>query len=327
MIKQHLKILRLLIIAFVLFLPSASFALTDIFVTLKPKNPTPRSPITITLASYSFNVDTALIVWSSGGKEILKGVGEKRVMVYTGDVGTLLPIHVSATIAGNKTFELDTVITPESVDIIYETPESYVPLFYEGLSLPGEGALVKFVALPNISEDGIIISPSSLSYSWYVNGNFMDEHSGIGKQSALINLSLLRNSTTVRVVAHSPKGVVAEKSIEIYPHKVLPLLYLYDDILGPKYDSLLVRRFETTHDFTLALEPFFLSSRNSIGDYSTFSWLMDGFSVTPTGGRLLSLRPKENDYGSKKLSISVSNSKRKLQKAVASLNIIFDTRQ
>lgn len=327
MIKRYLHILSTIIITLFFCLPTISFASNEASVTLNPKNPTPFTSVTATLVSYLFNVNTAFITWSLNGKVILKGVGEKKVTIQTGEAGSQTPVHVSAVTANDETFEVDIVVTPESVDIIYETPESYVPLFYEGLSLPSEGASVKFVAMPNISEGGNNIPASSLSYSWYVSGEFIDEASGIGRQSAMIDLDFLRSFTTIKVVVNGPHGTVAEKSIDIYPHDVMPLVYTHDDILGTNFTSLITRRFETTKDFTLSLEPFFLSSKNSFQDTTLYNWTLDGLPITPLGGTLLSMHPKENSYGSRKLSISVSNSKRRLQKAVVDLNLIFDTRK
>jgi hypothetical protein len=41
----------------------------------------------------------------------------------------------------------------------------------------------------------------------------------------------------------------------------------------------------------------------------------------------ISLKPKENSYGSRLLSISTNNTKRYLQKAQTELELIFDTRK
>lgn len=327
MMKTFSNILCLLTLTLFFCSPSISFADNEALITLSPKTPSPYSPITATLVSYSFDVNTAMITWSRNGKNLLKGIGQKKLTIQTGGVGTQITLHVNIVTADNAVTEMDITLSPESVDILYETPESYIPLFYEGKSLPGEGAIVKFVAMPNISEGRVIIPSSSLSYSWYVNDEFMSDASGYGRSSGLFNLDFFSAFTRIKVVVRSPKGSTAEKFIDIYPHDVMPLLYLYDDVLGTNHNKLLTRRFETTKDFTLSLEPFYLSSNNSLRDTVNYSWALDGLPVTPLGGTLLSMRPKENSYGSRNLSISVSNSKRRLQRAETKLNLIFDTRK
>lgn len=298
----------------------------EVAIVLTPKNPASYTPVTATLTSYLFNVNTAFITWTVDGREVVRGLGEKKITIKTNGVGEEINVKAVAVTANNETYVTEMNISPQSVDILYEAPESYVPPFYEGRSLPGEGALVNFVAMPTISEGGAVISPSSLSYFWYVSGEFVDDISGIGKQSAPIYLDFLRPYTTVRVVVNGPRGTTAEKSIDVYPHQVLPLLYTYDSLLGPKYNSLLNKRFETTKNFVISLEPFFLSTKNGLADTVSYEWMLDGLPITPIGGTLLSMHPKESSYGSKTLSITVSNSKRRLQKTTTNLELIFDTR-
>ena len=327
MLKKIIYYLRILVILSCILVPSSSFAADEAAIELSPRNPKPYTPVKATLVSYLFNVNTAMITWTVGGKEVLKGIGEKKLTIQTNGVGDAIPVHVRATTADNQVTELDLVISPESVSIVYETPESYTPLFYAGHTLPGEGSLVKFIAMPNISENNVHLSPSSLSYSWYVNGELVDSASGYGKQSAMLSLDILSTFTTVKVMAFGPHGTVAENSIDVYPHAVMPLLYTYDDIFGTNFTTLLGKRFETTKDFTLSLEPFYLSAKNGLEETATYSWSLDGLPTTPLGGRVLAMHPKENSYGSRSLSIEVGNKKRKLETASTDISLVFDTRK
>lgn len=320
------KIIQLFTLSLVL-LPVYSFAQSDISITLEPKNPTPYSQVTLTVVSYAIDVNQSTITWTSKKKELLKGVGQKQLTVTTGGVGEQLPIHVSVSASTGESYGLDIVVAPQSVDLLYEAEENYVPLFYEGKALPAEESLVKFIAMPSISDGGNLLPPSSVSYFWYIDDNFIDNASGIGKQSAILPLNTLSNSTEIKVVAHSPKGVVAEKTLTLYPHGVMPLLYTYNEILGANHANLISRRFEAVRDFTVMLEPFFLSTNHSLGNSASYQWLLDGLPVTPLGGRLLALHPKENSYGSKNLSVSIANTKRRLQTGVVDVALIFDTRK
>lgn len=312
---------------FIVCTPTLTFATDEASIELVPRNPKPFTPVKATLVSYIFNVNTALITWKVDGKEVLKGIGEKKLTIQTSSVGTKVPVHVTAVTADNVAVELDLVITPESVDILYEVPESYTPLFYEGKALPGEGALVKFVAMPNISENNRHLPPSSLSYSWYINNELVESASGIGKQSAFLGLDILSSFTTIKVVVFGPRGTSAEHSIDVYPHDVMPLLYTYDEILGANFSSLIGKRFESTKDFILTLEPLYLSTKGTFGSDATYSWSLNGLPVTPLGGRILALKPEEDTYGSKSLSVEISHKKRKLQKNFTELSLIFDTRK
>jgi hypothetical protein len=326
MIQRFATLVALLVVLCVCSAPSSAFAAGDASISIEPENPNPYSVVTLTLVSYSFNVNTATIIWSAGNKTLLAGTGEKKLSLRLGAVGERATIHVRASTATGETYDADVSITPASVDLVYETPESYVPPFYEGRSLPGEGANVRITALPSIQSSGAQLPPSSLSYEWYISGELIDSASGAGKQSALLPLDYLNSSTDIKVRVSSPSGVTAENSVTIFPHQVLPLTYVHDEVLGTDHSQLISRRFESTQPFTIALEPLYLSTKEDVSTDVEYSWLLDGLPITPTNGLLLSFQPKENSYGSQHLSISVSNNSRRLQTAETSLDLVFDTR-
>lgn len=294
-------------------------------IKLYPLNPVPNSSVTLTLESYSFNVDTATISWKVNGITTLEGFGQKVLKVPTGGIGETLQVSVRADLADGSYLEQAMSVTPASVVLLYEAPKSYVPPLYEGRSLPSEGGLVRVTALPQISDNGIPVPPSSLSYTWYLNGNIMKSVSGTAKQSANIRLDFLRSRNEIKVVIRSPFGNIATNKIEILPHPVMPLLYTYDPVLGTNFTKNIGKRFETTKDFTLILEPFYIS-RNDPGEPS-YTWFLNNLPATPINGRILSLNPKENTYGTKLLTIKTVGPDKRLQKGELSSEIIFDTRK
>lgn len=297
-----------------------AYAEAQVSVSLIPRNPVPYSSVLLRLSSYSFNINTAQITWKSNNQTILSGQGEGELTIQTGGIGEESIINVVIETKTGIRIEKKIKITPESVSIIYETPESSVPLFYEGLSLPSDQATVRFTALPQISENGSILPAKNISFAWYVNDTLLKKVSGIGKQSANIPLDMLTESTSVKVVARGENDSVAEKTIYIFPHNVMPLFYTHNEVLGTNYAQAYTRRFQTTKDFIISLEPYYVSQGSSI------VWNMDGLPITPLGGKLLAVKPKENSYGSKTLSISISHAQKRLQKITTSIALIFDTR-
>jgi hypothetical protein len=318
---------KLFISLSLLVVPCFAFADIDASVSLTPSTPLPNTAEVLTLTSYSFDVNTAMITWKSGGKTLLSGFGAKTLSVSMGDVGQIIPISYRAETADGSYVEGTIALSAQSVDLVYEPIESYAPTFYEGLTLPGEGSAVRITAVPTIGEAGKRLAPSNLSYSWYVNGEYMDGASGAGRSTMTILLDYLTNSTEVRVLVRSPSGSVAEKTISIAPHDVIPALYAYDDILGVDLSRMFVRRLELDRDITLSLQPYFLSNRLSLSKTATYEWYMDGLPVTPLQPTQLALKPKENSYGTRLLSVVVGNSKRELQETKSELEIVFDTRK
>lgn len=323
--KKIFRLYFFICISFFIF-PSFVFADPQANITLNPENPAPKSSVSLRLESYSFDVNTAIITWEVEGKTVLKGMGEKILTLKTGAVGESSDVSVTAETSDGTLIKQTISITPSSVLLLYESPRSYTPLLYEGRSLPSDGALVQVTALPQISDNGVIVPPSSLSFVWFVNDTVYKGASGLGKQSALIRLDYLQSENEIKVVVRSPQGNTGQKRITIVSHPIMPILYKYDQILGPLTTSLVEKRFETIGDFTLMLEPFYVS-RSEGQKTPTYNWYLNGLPTTPIGGRILALQPKENTYGTKLLSIVINGPDKRIQKANTKVEILFDTRK
>lgn len=320
--RHHLLSLLLVLV----FTPLVVSAQVSANLNLTPKSPAPYENVTLTLGSYSFDVNTAMITWKVSGKTTLSGMGKKSLTLSLGGVGQEVPVTVQATTADGTSVTQSITVSPQSVDLLYEGVESYVPPFYEGRSLAAEGAMVRVVALPTMAERGEKVPASGLSYSWYVNDSFVDNVSGFGRSNVKLALDSLSDSTKVRVLVRTPLGNTAEKELTIYPHAVLPFLYKYDELLGTDFSRNLLKRLELSSDITLSLEPFFLSTRR-MESTAKYEWFIDGLPVTPQEKTVLSLRPKENSYGSRYLTVALEQTKRMAQKAETTLQVIFDTRK
>ena len=325
-----MKIIRLLLISTLFFTSFFLRVHAESMMTLSmdPEDPTPRSPITLNLVSYYFDVNTARITWTVNKKQVLSGIGEKELTLTTGGVGEAITVRVTAQNSQGVSEEQTMVIVPSSVSLIYEAPRSYVPHFYEGRSLPADGALVRVTAIPQISEGGRMLPGSAFAYAWYVNDLVVSSVSGYGKQSADLHIDYLRDETEVKVIVKSTRGSTATKTITIVPHQPLPLLYSYDPILGTDFTKLIQSRFEAIKDFAVTLEPFYLSSKEkSSDDEPLYQWYLDNLPSTPLGGRILAFQVKENTYGVKKLRVSVTGPNKFLQTAETNTELIFDSRK
>lgn len=321
------KIIIFILLVGSLTLSSVSFSLAQVAATIKlnPKNPEPKSTVTLTFNSFSFDANTAMITWIVNGKKVLEGQGATTLTLKTGNVGESASVVVNVSTATGYKVSQSIEISPSSVVLLYESPKSYVPLLYEGRSLPADGALIQMTAFPSIGDNGSLVDPSKLSYTWYINDTLFKEASGSGKQSALIRLDYLQNKNTVKVVVRSPYGNSAERTVPVYTHSVMPVLYMYDSVLGVDFTRAIEKRFETVRDFTLSLEPFYVSDEDK--KRASYTWYLDGLPSTPLGGRLLALQPKENSYGTKLLSIDVYGTDKRIQKANIKTELIFDTRK
>lgn len=294
-------------------------------INLVPESPEPRSQVALSLSGYSFDLNTALIEWKVDGISRLKGIGERSLTLETGEVGDVQTVTVTAASEVGHFVEQKIVITPASVILMHESPNSYVPLFYEGRSFASTAGIVRVTAFPSLSDGGRPLDPSTLSYTWYVGGDVQNAASGRGRQSFDARLDYLRDKTEVRVVVRTPSGASVAKSITLSPFEIAPTFYKYDEILGTMLNSPFNRRLETTKTVLIRLEPYFVTYKG--GKDPTYKWLLDGFDVSPDGDRILALVPKENSRGTNNLVVSVYGPDKRLQSAETSLEIIFDTRK
>lgn len=312
--------IKFLLISFLLAIPLYASA-ADATISLEPAAPEPYSQVTLTLVSYDLNVDTSMVVWKVAGKEVKRGLGESSLTLSTGAVGVAIPVTATVSDVNGTVITSSVTVDPESVSLVWEAPESYVPPFYEGKSLPSDGAAVRITAVPNMT-----VPASSLSYTWFVEDEAISSASGAGKQTLLTNLDTLTDATNIRVVVRSPQGGVAEKTISLSPHEIMPMIYSYDELLGTNFTTSFKRRLELAKDITLSLEPFYFSAKGGLDTTASYAWYIDGLPVTPQEKTLLTLRPKAKTSGVRNLSIMLKNSRRRLQEAEADLQIVFDTR-
>lgn len=294
-------------------------------ILLSPENPEPRSAVTLTLSSYTFNMDTALISWKVDDVVRLSGIGEKKLTVQTGEVGEAQTVIVTAENQAGYFVEQKIVITPATVTLIHEAPNSHVPFFYQGRSFAATAGLVRVTALPSLSDGTGQLNPSDLSYTWYINDEVSQASSGRGRQSADVRLDYLRSKTDVRVVVRTPSGTSVSKTIALTPFDIKPVIYRFDDILGTAMNYPILKRLEVTKVTPIRLEPYFVSSKDP--KPPVYKWLLDGFDITPSDGQTAVLSPKENSYGVSQINLSVTGPDKRLQSAATNLEVVFDSRQ
>lgn len=297
-------------------------------IKLSPENPEPNSSVTLTFVSYAFDTNFANFTWKVNNATVLEGKGEKTITISTKNIGEPVTVNVNISTNIGDTLAQQIEVTPSFVSLLYEAPESYVPHFYPGRSLPSDGAEVKVTALPFMGSNQTLSDPTQLSYTWYLNDAILSNAGGKGKQSAVMALDYLRLKNEVKVVVKDQNGATATKTITIIPHKVIPKLYEYDELFGTLFDKNIGKRFETTKDFATILEPFYVSKSIKTSDKTpTFKWLLNGMESTPLGGRVLAFSPAQNSYGIKNLSITVYGPDKRLQQGTFQSEFVFDTRK
>jgi hypothetical protein len=300
---------------------------SDVTIISNPVYPKSYESVTLTLSSYSFDTDLAFVTWSVDGAVIGSGLGLKSIELKTKGGGGTSKVQASITTANKESLTVNYTLSAQNIDLVWESLEGYVPPFYEGKGLIAEGTTYRVTALPSFVLQGHPIDPSKLAYTWYVDDKAILSQSGTGKQTFTGKLDYLSAVTEVKVLVRSVDGFVSEAKTEIQPVPILPLIYPYNNLLGVDTAHAYGNRLETTKEVSLQVEPYYSSVTQNKDFYNNYEWTLDGLPINTQNPTQVVLHPKENSYGSKLLSLHVTNAKRRLQEAKTSIEIVFDSRQ
>ena len=141
---------------------------SDISIKVSPENPRPFSATTISLTSFSTDLNKANIEWRSGGKLVLSGTGKTKYIFTTGGPNTVTSFDINIIPEGASAINKMLTINPSDIDLLWEAMDSYTPPFYKGKALPSTESQIKIVAYPNTS--GLSnTNQKNISYTWKNN--------------------------------------------------------------------------------------------------------------------------------------------------------------
>lgn len=293
-------------------------------LSLIPDVPRPGSIFTANLQSFNISLDSALITWSIDGKEVQKGVGLKSISARAGGVGTMSTISVTIATAGSGTFTQSIVIRPADVALMWES-DTYTPPFYKGKALHSYNGSFRVIALPEFVDlAGKRINPKELVYAWSKNGEVQASASGYGKTTFTSSqTSYLREGEDISVEVSAPRdNIVAKRSMTISP--IIPKVVFYEEspLYGALYEKSLTRGIDLANEeISLVAEPYFFSvpSRNSAN--LSYTWKLNGSTLSSSQGKSNITLRKAGDSGSSNLAITVQNQAKLLQGANSAIII------
>lgn len=325
---KNLKIQILAMILFVLVLPfSFVFAFSnlnedDINTQTIPENPKPYSNVLIKLSSYSIDLDTALIEWGSGSKDLLSGVGKKEYSFQTLDSNTIIAFTIKITLAEtNQTITKIVTIQPGTLDLVWEASDSYTPPFYKGKALPTVEGKIKIVAIPDTSSlPGKTIS--NINYTWKSEGNTLQDASGNNRNVLKITNDQLRDVEKISASASSiDRRYVASNKTNISIYSPQMIFYKKSPTDGILYNQALPK--EATmpeEEMTLVAEPYFLSLAGHEDNFS-YKWQINGNDIaTPNKKTEITVRPSSRG-GYATVNLLIEDAVRLFQAVGGGINI------
>lgn len=293
---------------------------------ISPRTPAPNDVVTARVRSFSTSLDDKTVVWTVNGEEVGRGMGKTTQEITMGAAGTTNVIRVSVILSSNNIKTETLTVRPGLVYLSWEA-RSATPVWYVGGALPSPGSEVLVRARPELRFGSGILDPTTLTYTWSLDGRPLRSLSGVGKNLFTFTTGNLPNRLhRISVVVSSPSGQSrgeGEINIPIINPEVL--FYEVDPLVGPitqrtLQNTSIIRNNEPQ----LLAAPFFFSADalnlleynwkiggreldNSFTSVNTITLQAESGSFTETIAITIQHLSNIFQYASKTLQISVQN--------------------
>lgn len=291
----------------------------ELGVEMYPTYPRPNEDLSISLSLYTADLNSAMITWYKDGKSVLSGKGETKYSFRMGKVGQEVKISIQIKLQSGASFSKNFTLNPASVDLVWEA-NSYVPPFYKGKALHSYQGSFKVVAMPEFVKNGKRVAPGNLVYNWSNGVNAYQSKSGYGKNTIVLDGSLLGKTEEIQVVVTDPAGsMTAQGFVDISPVDPEVVFYINDPYYGYIYDSAAPSSFElSSEEIQVVAAPYFFSS--SSFESLSFNWRLNGEKISSLSDSMTAVfrKPSEGS-GESNVSLSVENGDKILQQAERNL--------
>lgn len=285
-------------------------------IELKPSYPQPGEEVTATLNDYSGGAYGSSITWLFNGKEVNDATNQRQVILTTDINGKTQTITVVLNKPDGTKEVLEKVIKPKYLDIILE-PQTRVPDFYDGRSLPSIGSQVNATAII----DGQLGS-SNLLYLWRLDQTVLQ--GGPLRGGNRVSFTTPRGNQVILSlhVTELNGAVVASRSIMLPIVRPEIKFYEISTLFGIK------KRAASSlsligNSATIKAEPYYLDSR--VYNFPDIKeWYINKDIVDDVGNNPYEVTIQRlGDTGVSNLRFHVRDTKQVLQGADATMKINF----
>jgi hypothetical protein len=295
-----------------------------------PEAPGPNEQVTIEAQGVGGFLQDAKFVWQKDGRVVQSGIGQRTLTFTTGGVGVQTRIHVDIHSASTGDFSKDFTFTPANINLIWEA-DTTVPPLYRGKAFYSAGSKITLIALAQVTANGKIISPNSLSYQWSVGGEPVASASGIGRTVFSYYGNQLNQSERISLAVKYGGSTVGTAALVLPAVNPSVMFYVKDPLRGILFDQALPSVISLLgQELTLSAQPFNFSNE-SIGKTISYNWKLNGQPVTgdDTEKGVLTLRQSGSGQGQSVISLQLENSDnyKFLQNAATQLIINFGKQQ
>lgn len=329
MIKNISALMLLVVIGMVV--PTISFAANDVLDTListrlSPKVPGANEDVTISINSYTMDIDGSNIIWYVNKDAFKNGVGLRTVTIHTGDFGERSVVDIVIMTPTGRKINKQIVVAPAEVDVLWEA-QTYTPPFYKGKALPTYKSLVKVTAIPRFNS--LTSDPSQYYYNWtYLRT--LGVGKGLGKSSALVPMGFANTPIPVNVEVSLPTtDWVGSKLTTITATNPKLMFYEQAPLLGTQFNSGLPQKINGEgNQFIVRAVPYFFSTDDYDNGNLMYTWTVSSAQRVPgTDPTTLTLKKSGTALQTFPVMLRIQNQKRVLQQGSAVSTITLPLEQ
>lgn len=323
-----LRVLIPILLLIPLYVPSGAAAQTiplletSLELQVIPNSPGPFDMVTVRVQNVSGSSGGQTYQWRVNGAPVDQGLGRDTITTTLGDVGSATVISVTITENGTLVGEKSITLRPASLDIVWEG-NTYRPPLYSGRPLPTGSSVTTLHAVPNMTQNGVRVSSSNLTYTWYINSSQTPHRRGLGLDTILVTSPQFENEFTVSVIAETRDGTQrAQKEVAIRPQRPEIVIYERPPLLGMRFDRAIADTATLDgNEMTFVAFPLFVNALAG----PEYTWEVNGALVTETGrtDREVTLRRSGEGSGRFSIEFSLKNANALFERAASNFLLTF----
>jgi hypothetical protein len=286
---------------------------------LQPEFPRPGETVTVRINDYQGSNYGASITWVLDEKIIPGTENHRDITIVAGEAGKVQTIQAVFSKNGSASGVLSAQLTPVYLDLIVE-PQTRIPDFYLGRSLPSIGSLINVTALIS-SDKGF--QNTDLVYTWRFGQQVLEGGAIRGRNRISLTMPMGSSEVLTVEVARLDGTVIARRSI--YVPSVTPEIQFYQvsPLFGISKKAAVDSLPLISNSAIIQAVPYYLDTR-VYNDPAIIKWELGGITTeNPSGNPYEITLQRTGVTGSTELNFHVRDTKQLLQGAEGSTRINF----
>lgn len=216
---------------------------------------------------------------------------------------------------------LSSVVSAQSVDLLYEGDGSTPPFYQGGVPWSKEG-FINLKAIPQGLGD-----PRNLSFKWSKNGTVLGNESGIGRDTLRIKDSIFSKPQLFKIeIVGASDETLALSFLTLTPRNVETWVYNQNPLYGIMFNKEVSQGYSTTEaEVSFVGYPIFFLTPNFSNPALIYNW--GGASGNTSQNPSITYRIQNGSSGNANVSLTISNPNTLVQKASKSFLIQFNNQQ